>query len=194
MSARPQVVGLTGLTVHIWEGRTVAGPAKFNRMVDSRAAPRAAHSSAIAKLGAIYQHAEDLLYMGNNAAAALVEAQKFESEVKAQLGTSDCQYSRALELLGTIYHSMGQEEKADSYLRRARELRTMVAVGARSAANQEIIDGFERLRRQPVEAAVEGVMLGHRIAVEIGELTQRQSVGDAFAQLAIIPVLKGASE
>src|SRR6202162_3230395 len=56
--------------------------------------------------------------------------------------------------------------------------------------NQEIIDGFERLRRQPIEAAVEGVMLGPRSAVELGELPQRQSVGDAFAQLAIIPVLE----
>jgi hypothetical protein len=55
--------------------------------------------------------------------------------------------------------------------------------------NDEIIDGFERLRRQSIEAAVEGVMLGHRIAVEIGELAPRQSVGDPFAQLAIIPVL-----
>jgi|GEM_PF-6053062 hypothetical protein len=49
--------------------------------------------------------------------------------------------------------------------------------------NHQIIDGFERLRRQPIEAAVEGVMFGHRIAVEIGELTQRHTVGDPFAQL-----------
>ena len=55
--------------------------------------------------------------------------------------------------------------------------------------NHQIIDGFERLRRQPIEAAVEGVMFGHRIAVEIGELTQRHTVGDPFAQFAIIPVL-----
>jgi len=32
--------------------------------------------------------------------------------------------------------------------------------------NHQIIDSFERLRRQPIEAAVEGVMFGHRIAVE----------------------------
>jgi hypothetical protein len=55
--------------------------------------------------------------------------------------------------------------------------------------NHQIIDGFECRRRQPVEAAFERVMLGHRIAAEIGELTQRQSVGDRSAQLAIIPVL-----
>jgi hypothetical protein len=32
-------------------------------------------------------------------------------------------------------------------------------------------------------------MLGHLLAVEIGERSQRYSIGDAFAQLAIIPVL-----
>jgi len=46
--------------------------------------------------------------------------------------------------------------------------------------NHQIIAGFERLPRQPVE----GVMFGYRIAVEIGELTQRHTVGDPFAQLA----------
>jgi hypothetical protein len=55
--------------------------------------------------------------------------------------------------------------------------------------NQEVIDGLERRRRQPIEAAVERIMLGYRIAVEIGELTQRQAVGDPFPQLAIVPVL-----
>src|SRR5258708_1234052 len=33
-------------------------------------------------------------------------------------------------------------------------------------------------------------MLRHRRAVEVRELTQRQSIGDAFAQLAIVPVLE----
>jgi hypothetical protein len=33
-------------------------------------------------------------------------------------------------------------------------------------------------------------MLGHILAVEIGELAQRYPIGDAFAQLAIIPVLQ----
>ncbi len=32
--------------------------------------------------------------------------------------------------------------------------------------NDHVIDSFERLRRQPIEAALEGVMFGHRIAVE----------------------------
>jgi hypothetical protein len=47
--------------------------------------------------------------------------------------------------------------------------------------NHHIIDSFERLRRQPIEAAVERVMFGHWIAVEIGELAERHSVGDPFA-------------
>jgi hypothetical protein len=33
--------------------------------------------------------------------------------------------------------------------------------------NDHIIDSFERLWRQPIEATVERVMFGHRIAVEI---------------------------
>ena len=56
--------------------------------------------------------------------------------------------------------------------------------------DDEVVDGLECRRRQPVEAAVEGIMPGHLLAVEIGELTQRYSIGDAFAQLAIIPVLQ----
>jgi hypothetical protein len=32
-------------------------------------------------------------------------------------------------------------------------------------------------------------MLGHLVAVEIGERTQRQTVGDAFAKLAMVPAL-----
>ena len=44
-------------------------------------------------------------------------------------------------------------------------------------------------RRQPIEAAIECIVLGHRLAVEISELAQHQSVGDPFAQLAIVPVL-----
>ena len=55
--------------------------------------------------------------------------------------------------------------------------------------HDELIDGLERRRRQPIE----GIMLGHILAVKIGELAQRYSIGDAFAQLAIMPV-SSASE
>jgi hypothetical protein len=44
--------------------------------------------------------------------------------------------------------------------------------------HDEVIYGLEHRRRQPVE----GVMLGHILAVEIGELAQRYPIGDAFAQ------------
>src|SRR5216684_6991034 len=55
--------------------------------------------------------------------------------------------------------------------------------------NHRVIDDFERLRRQPIEAAVERIVLGYPITVEVSKLTQHQSVGDPFAQLAIVPVL-----
>src|ERR1700674_1770692 len=55
--------------------------------------------------------------------------------------------------------------------------------------NHQVIDRFERLRRQPIEAAAERIVLGYRITVEVSKLTQHQAVGDPFAQFAIIPVL-----
>ena len=54
----------------------------------------------------------------------------------------------------------------------------------------QFINGFEGLRRQTNEAALKGVMFRHRRAVKVGELTQRQPVGDPFAQLAIVPILQ----
>ena len=55
--------------------------------------------------------------------------------------------------------------------------------------NDQVVDRFQRLRSQTDEPALEGVVLRHRRAVEVGEPTQRQSVRDAFTQLAIVPVL-----
>jgi len=55
--------------------------------------------------------------------------------------------------------------------------------------DHEVVDGLECRRRQPVEAAVERIMLGYPVTVEIRELTQRHAIGNPFAQLAIIPVL-----
>ena len=55
--------------------------------------------------------------------------------------------------------------------------------------HHQFIDGRERLRSQPDKGAVERIVLGHRLAIEIGEPAQRVSVGDPFAQFAIIPVL-----
>ena len=56
--------------------------------------------------------------------------------------------------------------------------------------DHEVVDGLECRRRQPVEAAVERIMLGYPVTVEIRELTQRHAIGNPFAQLAIIPVLE----
>src|SRR5258707_11282256 len=56
--------------------------------------------------------------------------------------------------------------------------------------NHQVVDGFERLRRQSDEAALKRVVFGHRRAIEVGELTQRQSIGDPLTQLAIVPVLE----
>src|SRR5580704_8070283 len=70
------------------------------------------------------------------------------------------------------------------------QLAAVLQAELHSGLDDEVVDGLERRRRQPVEAAVEGVMLGHLLAVEIGEPAQRYSIGDAFTQLAIIPVLQ----
>src|SRR6266851_1139585 len=69
------------------------------------------------------------------------------------------------------------------------QLRAVLQSKIDRSLNHQVIDDFERLRRQPIEAAVERIVLGYRITVEVGKLTQHQSVGDPFAQLAIIPVL-----
>jgi len=55
--------------------------------------------------------------------------------------------------------------------------------------HHQLIDGFHRLRSQPMKGAVKRMMFGHRLAIEFRELAQRVSVGDAFPEFAIIPVL-----
>jgi hypothetical protein len=45
------------------------------------------------------------------------------------------------------------------------------------------------VRRQPNQAALEGVACGNGLTVEIDELAQRQSIGDSFARLATLPAL-----
>ena len=52
--------------------------------------------------------------------------------------------------------------------------------------NNQIIDGFQCLRCQSDEAALKSVVFGHRRAVEVGELTQHQSVGGPAGSLAPI--------
>src|SRR5689334_11698085 len=69
------------------------------------------------------------------------------------------------------------------------QLRTVLQSELDGRLNDQVVDRFQRLRSQTDEPALEGVVLRHRRAVEVGEPTQRQSVRDAFTQLAIVPVL-----
>ena len=55
--------------------------------------------------------------------------------------------------------------------------------------HHQLIDGFHRLRSQSMKGAVKRMVFGHRLAIELGELAQRVSVGDPFPQFAIIPTL-----
>src|ERR1039457_7539906 len=52
-----------------------------------------------------------------------------------------------------------------------------------------LVDGLHGGRGEPVKGAVEGVVLGYTMAVEVGKAAQGIAVVDAFAQLAIVPVL-----
>ncbi len=58
-----------------------------------------------------------------------------------------------------------------------------------SGLHHALIQGLQRLGCEPVKSAVEGIVLGHRLAAEMRELTQRVSVGDPLAQFPIVPVL-----
>ena len=55
--------------------------------------------------------------------------------------------------------------------------------------DHQFVDGLQRGRRESVEGTVEGVVLGYAVAVEVGKAAQRIAIVDAFAQLAVIPVL-----
>src|ERR1039457_5691060 len=51
-----------------------------------------------------------------------------------------------------------------------------------------LVDGLHGGRGEPVEGAVEGVVLGYAMAVEVGKAAPGIAIVDAFAQLAIVPV------
>jgi hypothetical protein len=54
--------------------------------------------------------------------------------------------------------------------------------------DHRLIDGLQGGWGEP-EGAVESIMLGHTLAVEVRKSAQSIAVVDAFAQFAIIPVL-----
>ena len=70
------------------------------------------------------------------------------------------------------------------------QLRAVLQSEFHRRPNHQIVDRSQRLWGQTDEATLKGVMLRHRRTVEVGELTQRQSICDAFTQLAIVPVLE----
>jgi hypothetical protein len=51
-----------------------------------------------------------------------------------------------------------------------------------------LVDGLHGGRGEAVKGPVEGVVLRHAMAVEVGKAAQGKAVVNAFAQLAIIPV------
>ena len=70
------------------------------------------------------------------------------------------------------------------------QLRTVLQSKLDRRSNHHVVNRFQRLRCQSDEATLKRIVFRHRCAVEVGELTQRQSVGDPLAQLAIVPVLE----
>src|SRR5713101_8924382 len=55
--------------------------------------------------------------------------------------------------------------------------------------HHELIDCAQGLGCESVKSTIEGIVFGHRLAEEVGEAAQGISVGDAFAQFTIVPVL-----
>src|SRR5215475_7143578 len=55
------------------------------------------------------------------------------------------------------------------------QLATILQAQLYGGSNKDIVDVFERLRRQPIDAAIERIMLGHLVAMKIRELAQGYS-------------------
>ena len=58
-----------------------------------------------------------------------------------------------------------------------------------SGLHYRLVDGLHGGWGEAVESAVEGIVLGHQLAIEIRKGAQGIAVLDAFAPLAIVPVL-----
>src|SRR5258708_4704867 len=52
----------------------------------------------------------------------------------------------------------------------------------------QFIDELQHGRSQTVEGTVEGVVLGNRLSIEMSEAAQRVAIGNALAQLTILPI------
>jgi len=52
-----------------------------------------------------------------------------------------------------------------------------------------LVDGLHGGRGEPVKGTVEGVVVGHAMAVQVGKAAQGIAVVDAYPQRAIVPIL-----
>ena len=69
------------------------------------------------------------------------------------------------------------------------QLRAILQAEGNRHADDRVIDGLQRRGGQPVDGAVERVVLGDPLTVERGEVPQRVAIRNPFAQFPIIPVL-----
>ena len=69
------------------------------------------------------------------------------------------------------------------------ELLAVFQVEFHGCLHDELVDGRERGRGDPVEGAVEGIVLGNGVAIEKRKGAQGEAIVDALAQVAVIPIL-----
>ncbi len=82
-------------------------------------APAAAQQ---ADIGAIEKRYRELFSAGKYA-DALIEAQRLEEAVKAQLGTNHARYATALQILGTVHRTRGSYAEAEGFYKQALTIR-----------------------------------------------------------------------
>ena len=55
--------------------------------------------------------------------------------------------------------------------------------------HDELIDGCQRGRGEPVEGPIESIVLGNSVTIELRKGAQREAIVDAIAQVAVVQVL-----
>src|SRR5262249_12248641 len=88
---------------------------------------------------AIYKRFQEYYQAGNYAAAA-VEAQKLEAEVKGRFGTNHTNYATALNNLARVYWRQGKYSEAEGLYKRALAIREK-ALGASHPRSEERREG-----------------------------------------------------
>ncbi len=69
------------------------------------------------------------------------------------------------------------------------QLRPVLQAERDRRVDDRVIDRLQRVRGEPVEGAVERVVLRDPLALELGERPQRVAIGDPFPQFPVVPVL-----